>query len=294
MGLLQFAIMANSNAAPEDNTFDQLVDINLGDFYDALQIRRRPLLDLVMRYPARRFARDVLAFDARVGASGLRAAGAWACELLADGVEARNMAHVPATGPVLIVSNHPGLADTVALAACLPREDMRILANQRPFLQALTHTSARMVFVDSDATRRMAAFRGVVNTLKSGAAVLTFPAGKIEPDPDVRRDDALRSLDSWSDSIGLLARLVPAMQIVPVMVRGVYHPAVLRHPLARRLRDVTARERVASTLQIAWRGYQHNTLRIEAGPPLAAAALAQLGDPAAIMAAIRDAARRLT
>lgn len=273
--------------------FEQLVEINLGDFYEALEIRRRPALDLFMRFPARRFARDVLEFDARVGSVGLRTAAGWACTRLVNGVDVHGAGQVPPRGPLLIVSNHPGLGDTVALFASLPRDDMRIVANQRPFLQALKHLSARLVSVDKDAGQRMAAFRGVAGALKAGYAVLTFPAGKIEPDPDVRRADALGSLDNWSDSIGLLARLVPAMHIVPVIVRGVYTPAALRNPLARMRRDAVTRERVASTLQIAWRGYQHNTIRIDVGAPLAAAKLAQLGDAAAITAAIRDAARAL-
>ena len=69
--------MATNTGQPA-TVFEQLVEINLGDFYEALEVRRRPALDLFMRIPARRFARDVLEFDARIGGAGLRAAADWA------------------------------------------------------------------------------------------------------------------------------------------------------------------------------------------------------------------------
>ena len=98
-------------------------------------------------------------------------------------LEAAGRENVPPTGPTLILSNHPGMADTISLFASLPRPDLRIIVNDRPFLQALPNVSRYLLYVpaagDADKTP---AIRAVVKHLRQGGAVLTFPAGRIEPD----------------------------------------------------------------------------------------------------------------
>ena len=91
-----------------------------------------------------------------------------------------------------------------------------------------------------------------VRHLRQGGAILTFPAGQIEPDPFVR-EGALASVHSWSDSLDLFARLVPELNIMVVMVAGVFNPMVLRHPLVKLRSTVEAKELFAAALQLAWR-----------------------------------------
>ena len=43
---------------------------------------------------------------------------------------------LPSEGPLLIVSNHPGAADILALAAALPRKDIKFVAQDRPMFRA--------------------------------------------------------------------------------------------------------------------------------------------------------------
>ena len=273
--------------------FDALVEINLTDFCASLGIKRRPIHDLLFRWPARRFARQVLEFDRRVGAHGLRAASQWICAHMIGPIDVRGATPVPAHGPVLIVSNHPGLSDTVNLFASIARDDLRVVASRRPFLLALENTSAYMVYVEEDAGKRMSAFRSVVGELKAGRAALTFPAGKIEPDPAVRKADAVTSLKTWGESIGLLVRLLPNLAVVPAIVSGIYWPSIYDHPLVRRRADWTERDRLAAALQIIAAGIRRKTVNLAFGPALPARELAQLGDAATITRAIAQAAQRL-
>ena len=80
--------------------------------------------------------------------------------------------------------------------------------------------------------------------------MLTFPAGKIEPDPAVL-PGANMALDEWTDSISLFSRLVPETQVIPVLVSGVFSPRALTSPLARLRRRQADRERFAAMLQVA-------------------------------------------
>jgi hypothetical protein len=282
------------DAPMSKGVFSTLVDINLGDICDSLGVRRGALTDMLFRAPAERFARQMQTFDERIGSDGLRAAARWITGELAGRIDVHGVEHIPASGPLLIVSNHPGLTDTVDLFASIPRDDLRIVAAHRPFLAALPNLTPHLVFVREDAGARMSAFRGIVSELRAGRAVLTFPAGRIEPDPAQRRDEAVASLESWNESTGLLARLAPDATIVPAIVSGVFDPAAYRHPIARIRRDLAQRERMAAMLQVILPALQRNTVTLRFGRPQRAADVAAgAADAAAITARIRDGARAL-
>src|SRR5918997_6319053 len=74
----------------------------------------RDLLRLIARIPVRRLARQVATYDEIVGESGLAAGGAWAVERMARRLEVEGRDNVPPEGPLLLVANHPGLADAIA------------------------------------------------------------------------------------------------------------------------------------------------------------------------------------
>src|SRR5438270_10566206 len=97
--------------------------------------RGRHLLELLSWVPARRLARQVAIYDRIVGESGLTAGGAWALKRMARRVEIEGQENVPREGPLLLAANHPGLSDTVALFATIPRPDLRVVAAERPFLE---------------------------------------------------------------------------------------------------------------------------------------------------------------
>src|ERR671916_261668 len=74
-------------------------------------------VEVLTRTPARRLARQVATYDEIVGESGLAAGGVWALERMARGLEVEGQENVVPEGPLLLVANHPGLADAIALFA---------------------------------------------------------------------------------------------------------------------------------------------------------------------------------
>ncbi len=235
------------------------------------------------RLPARRFARQLLAFDEVVGAAGLVAGGAWICAQFAPGLRIEGP-RPPARGPLLVVSNHPGLLDAAALLTALGRTDLKVIAIARPLIRALPNTAAAIIPVGNTPNARMAAMRTAVRHLREGGAVLTYPAGRIEPDP-ARDPSALASLEGWSDSLDLFARLAPGVPVVPVIVSDVQSPAALRHPLTRLRRHPDAQQWLAAILQVLWPHLATTPVRVQFAEPL----VAETG----LRAAVAQAARRL-
>ena len=229
----------------------------------------RSLLYFLSSVPARRLAGQIATYDDIVGESGLPAGGAWALEQLSRGVVVEGGELVPRQGPLLIVSNHPGLADAVALFAAMPRDDLRVIAAERPFLSALPNTSRALITVPETPNGRPGAVRTAARHLRKGGAAITFPGGRIEPDPAVL-PGAAEALGAWSSSVDLFARLVPDLAVVPAVVSGVISPSALRNPLALLRRDPRDRAWLSATLQMLVPALRDVTTRVQFGPPLRA------------------------
>jgi hypothetical protein len=224
-------------------------------------------LELLARFPAGRLARQVATYDEIVGESGLAAGGAWALERMARSVEVEGRENVPVDGPVLLTANHPGLADSLALFATIAREDLRVVAAENPFLDALPNTSQHLIPVSEDSSGRLGAVRTAARHLKRDGALLTFPGGKIEPDPAVL-PGARDALERWSESLDLFARLVPDLTVVPAVVSGVLSPTALRNPLIFVRRGRRDREWLAATLQMLTPALRNVTTRVVFGRPI--------------------------
>lgn len=255
---------------------DPLIDINLDDLLDALGplAQRGAMPRALLRPVVKRFTRIVRGFDDRVGATGLAAASAWVLQRLAGGLQVAGRSHIPACGPLLVLANHPGMTDTAALFASLHlRADLRVIARDRPFLRALPHARASLILLsDTDDCARVRALYAGVKHLRRGGALLTFPAGEIEPDPAAAGVlPAIAALQAWSDSYAVLARAAPQVRIVTAIVSQVVSARALRHPLTRLRRDLADRERLAAAMQILWPPYQALPARVAFAAPLAAA-----------------------
>ncbi|NJN79192.1 MAG: hypothetical protein HC797_01225 [Anaerolineales bacterium] len=142
------------------------------------------LLKFIFRKPAETFAKHVIEYDDTVGLRGIVEGGWNLTNRYVKDVRIINPDRIPDSA-FLALSNHPGMTDTVALFAALNRKDLHIIALDRPFLNELPHTSKQLFYVYDDSAKRMSLVRQVSSHLKSGGAALTFPAGEIEPDPDV-------------------------------------------------------------------------------------------------------------
>jgi len=274
-----------------------LTEINTDDMLKAWGLSNvgfgRFIFRSLARPAALGFAREVLKFDHAVGNSDLNRAGIQMCRRFSGGVRVSGMEHVPSKGPVLILSNHPGLTDTIALFAAIQRSDLHVIAQDRPFLRVLTNTSRRIYPIGDNMQSRIRVARSALKYIRKGGALLFFPAGHIEPDP-LAREDAMQSLENWSGSIGLFTRLIPEMRIVVAMVGGVFHPKIPGHPLTRLRRRKKDRELLGAALQMAWKPYQRNVVSIAFAPPLSPIELIErFKKPPAITRAITDVARGL-
>jgi hypothetical protein len=233
---------------------DTLTQINLDDLVSSFGWQENSLPAAIVRKvffrPAQKFAKQMAEYDDLVGRLELHEAS---CEILhrhyIRSLCLHGQENIPTHGPVLFLANHPGMADTISLFAAIPRMNLRVLALDRPFLLSLPNISKHLVYLSDDPAGRMRAVRQVASHLRAGHAALTFPAGKIEPDPDVHTG-ALDSLKDWTDSSGLFMRFAPDLQIVPVLVSGVIWERTARHWLTRFKQTREDREKLAAALQL--------------------------------------------
>jgi len=239
---------------------ETLTQINLDDFINALGIQNRPTLTRITRFvfqgATRKFAKQMIDFDSLAGALGLGDAARRTERLYVRDV--RVFGADPSTGSgqhllpdsaFLALSNHPGMTDTLALFAALNRDDLKIIALDRPFLLSLPNISKQLFYVTDNPAERVSLVRHVSAHLRNGGSILTFPAGHNEPDPDIY-DGAVDSLQSWTDSVGVFLRLAPQTPIVPIVVRNVVWKRMAGSPIVRIKHTRDERELLVVALQL--------------------------------------------
>jgi hypothetical protein len=227
-----------------------LTQINLDDLVSSFGWENLParLLRKIFFKSAQKFAQQMLNFDSAVGFSGLPEASRLSNRLYSQDVRVFDAHRIP-TSAFLALSNHPGMTDTLALFSALNRRDLKIIALDRPFLNALPNTSKQLFYVKDDSASRMTLVRQVSGHLRGGGAALTFPAGQIEPDPDIY-PDAVKSLSAWTNSVGVFIRMAPETAVLPALVRNVIWDKTARHPLLRIKKTKDEREKLAAALQL--------------------------------------------
>jgi hypothetical protein len=229
-----------------------LTEINLDDLVSSFGWQDRPLLLHLSRRlfikPARTFAYQMAEFDSAIGTHGLVQASHLALRNYVREIHVFGRDRIPTSG-FLALSNHPGMSDTLSLFTALNRPDLKIIAFQRPFLEALPYTSNQLFYLNDDPASRIALIRKVSTHLRDGGAALTFPAGHIEPDPDIHHG-AIESLASWTESAGVFIRMAPETAILPVLVRGVVWAKAAYHWLTKLNKVKREQEKLAAALQL--------------------------------------------
>jgi len=198
---------------------------------------------------AMRFARLAVNFDNDVALYGFREAARRALPIFTREVHARGMEHIPASGPLLVVSNHPGTVDGLVIASNLPRPDLKIVMSGVPFIRSLNATADHLIYSSLDMHERMAIIRHAIDHLDGGGALLIFPSGGIDPDPAVM-PGAEQELETWSRSLDVILRRAPDAQILVTSVSGVLQPHWVRSPLTHLRNGRRNQQRVAEFLQI--------------------------------------------
>jgi hypothetical protein len=259
-----------------------LLDDIFKDFESSRRWVRR-LLEPLAWPSANRFAGLAASFDSTVARAGFREA---MNELLSDLVtEVRHfrLEAVPKQGPLLIVSNHPGTYDSVAIAASLPRDDLQIIASNFPILCRLPNARRHLIFTERQvgSNTNFSVVRCAIRHLQSGGSVLIFPSGRVEPDPAVL-PGAFEALRSWSPSIEILMRRVPDLKTQTAIVSGVFSPFFLRNPLInfwKGLRDpLIIAEVIQVITQMLFSQWMHLKPSISYGIPKTVEELYQSGE----------------
>jgi hypothetical protein len=268
-----------------DDNLTLLTRTNAREILAAFKLDRlgrfQPLADSLASFPARRLSRQILRFDNLVGQHGLAAAGRYILEEFTSSTHIEGQQHVPLCGPVLAVANHPGMVDAMAICVALERRpDLKIIAAERELLQLVPNTRSRLLLVNPQTGTRSGLLRDATNHLRQGRALLTFPAGTIEPDPSVRVVDPLAG---WSNSSELFVRLVPETLVLPIAVSGVISRTAHQHRIAKRFADPKEREWAAATLQVLCRHLRDTQTRVAIGKPISSG---HFNQRAAIHAAI--------
>lgn len=260
----------------------RIVGLGQADLVAALGLAGMPLvrtLAALLAMPAAaRFARLVARLDDDVRQHGLAVAAARALPCFAAGLEVIDGEAVPSAGPLLVVANHPGLTDALALMTAIPRDDLLILAAERALLAVLPAIRTHLITIGKERESRLAALKQASRHLRRGGAILTFPGGGIEPDPAL--EGAALDLRRWSASLELLARSVTGGQVVPALVSGVLGRPALAHPLVRLRRRPADRRWLAALLQVAWPSLHDRAVRLAFGRPVPMPG--RNGDPALV------------
>src|SRR5580658_1616992 len=148
-----------------------------------------------------------------------------------------DMARIPRSGPVVVVSNHPfGLLEGMTLGALLGqvRPDVKFLANS--MLAGIPGTAEYLIPVDPFGGAAKSNWRGLrrsIEWLEQGGLLVTFPAGEVAALNLLRMEI---SEPEWNDRIARLIRRTGA-SAVPVFFHGVnsaaFQLAGLIHPRLR-------------------------------------------------------------
>ena len=225
------------------------------EIFYALGLGRRGVLrrglGWVFALPTRRFARHMAAVDGAVGEGG-PAAG---CQVMLDRlgvrVGARGADRIPASGPAVILANHPGAYDSMAIGSLIPRRDLKVLVGKTRFYEALPNIHPHLIGTSPARGDSMLALRAAADHLSEGGVLLQFGSGLIEPDPatDPVGDEVF---DRWPPSMEILLRKVPETRVVPAIASGVLLPRFRDHPLVRLRRDAMDKRRLAEFMQVIW------------------------------------------
>lgn len=207
------------------------------------------LIHTLVWAPTHRFAKLAEDFDQRVSSQGFREACRWVLPRFTTGFSIQGQENIPTEGPLLITSNHPGTVDSLVISANIPRPDLKIIASGFDFLRNLPATAHHLIYTSSDTHERMGVVRQAIQQLKDGGAVLIFPSGRLDPDPDLI-PGAEQALGLWSPSLEILLRRVPQTRVLISIVSGVIAPDALQNPIARLQKTLNDRQRIAEVVQV--------------------------------------------
>jgi hypothetical protein len=210
----------------------------------------RRLLGPLFRAPAGRFGRIAARADSEVRSSGISGGSRRILPDLSLTPAVRGAENIPLDGPLLVVSNHPGAFDSVAILSCIPRKDVKVFISDVAFTRAFSVARQYFIYTPQTAAGRMRALRSSIDHLQSGGALLIFPHGDVEPDPELS-PGAGEAIEGWSRSIEIMLRRIPETWLQVAMASGVLMSKFIDNPIVRIRKSAPRRQKLAEVLQIS-------------------------------------------
>ena len=254
---------------------DSLTRIVLEDVKTSANLGRRKMISWMidrLGYRPAGWLADLLArIDEQLEQTSLHETATKALNSFSDGLELHVDDMVPVSGPLLVVANHPGMADIFGVLASLKRDDVKIVAQQKGFMRVLRNINRHMLPIEPDSSFKLKAIRDIIQALNDGMAVIIFPSGSLEPDPAIIHG-AAESLQHWSDSIGVFLNKAPRTQLLPVLVSSVLTDKAFNSRLSKLGQKPKRRHQFAMVVQFVAQRLSRNPhwkkpIRIDIGSP---------------------------
>ena len=209
----------------------------------------RKVVSRIVRNPVNHFSKLIVEFDTSIRDNGYVYASTQILKKLAGEVTAVGEELIPASGPLIIASNHPGTYDGLAIISKLPRDDFRLIVSGIPFFENLPNARKNLIFATHDTADRMDVLRKSVRHLQEGGTLLIFPSGRLDPDPSIF-SDAGEGLKKWSRSIEVFLNKVPEAQLVLTIASGVLSGKYVHHPIAKLFKNDHEQRRFMEFMQV--------------------------------------------
>ena len=201
---------------------------------------------------ARAAAEVGIGMDRAVAKGGLPEGARWVLPRFVKSHEARGVENIPASGPLVIASNHPASVDSIVISAHVTRADYKAIVGDIPFFEHLPHVSECAIFAPdtNNMMGRMQVVRESIHHLNTGGALLIFPRGSIEADPEFMPNPE-GDFNHWSRSLEIFMQRVPQLQVLVTIASGVISRSAMHHPLTWFRKARPDRQRIAFLYQLA-------------------------------------------
>ena len=188
-------------------------------------------------------------------------------------IKSRGTENIPAEGPIIVASNHPGAYDSFSIISQIPRKDTKIVVSDIPFLKFLPNVKEHVFFATNEPSSRINAVRLSLRHLQKGGCLTIFSTGLIDPDPEVWGEaEASKELEGWSHSLFMFLKKVPHAKLVITITSGVLDPGWADSRLTHIVKPGIDRRRLAEFGQVISQllklGRKSYTLHISFAPPI--------------------------